>query len=265
VRDSGAEKPAIEISDGRLPQDEQLGSKLTSTDNETLAAAQVSPAVGIHPAAEAFPQMLASELKMLADDIEANGLAHAIVRDGSGTILDGRNRLAACEMKGITPRFEIYKGNNPVGFIISANLRRRHLNESQRAMVASKLATLAHGGNRQSANLHLEVKASVAAAVLNVSERSLASAAAIRKHGTLELIRKVEAGEISVSAAAKQAQPPKPKPKPKPKPPSAKPVIYIARIKNAFNCVEKAAADGNAKLFQKALRQLIDVAKEQIK
>ncbi len=219
------------------------------------------------PIPEAFPQMAAPELRELADDIKANGLAHAVVRDGAGTILDGRNRLAACEIAGIAPRFEEYKGDNPVGFIISANLRRRHLNESQRALVASKLATLSHGGDRrsdQAANLHLEIpKKSVAAAMLNVSERSLASAAVVRKHGTPELIRQVEDGKLSVSAAAKQAQPPKPKPKPKP--PSPKPVIYIARIKSAFMRVEKAAAARDTKLFQKELRQLIEAAEEQIK
>jgi hypothetical protein len=221
----------------------------------------------VHPAALAFPEMSAAELRELADDIRANGLVHAIVHDAAGQLLDGRNRLKACAIVGVEPRFQVYNSANPVAFIISANLKRRHLNESQRALVASKLATLSHGGDRrsdQAANLHLEIpKAVVAAAMLNVSERSLASAAVVRKHGSPELIRKVEAGEISVSAAAKQAQPPNPKPKPKIQP--EKPVIYIARIKGAFNRVEKAAAAGNAKVFQKELRNLIEAAQEQIK
>jgi hypothetical protein len=185
--------------------------------NEPLA-----PAIGIHPAADAFPPMSPSELRDLADDIKTNGLAVAIVRDAKGTVLDGRNRLAACEIAGVKPRFEEYTGNNPVGFIVSANLKRRHLNESQRALVASRLATLSHGGDRrsdQTANLQLEIpKASVAAAMLNISERSLANAAVVRKHGTHELIRDVEQGKISVSKAAKQAQPLKAKPKPQSKP-----------------------------------------------
>jgi ParB-like chromosome segregation protein Spo0J len=227
----------------------------------------LSPAVGIHPAAHAFPEMSSSELQDLADDIKTNGLAVAIMRSSDGTILDGRNRLAACEIAGVEPRFEKYAGDNPVAFIISANLRRRHLNESQRALVAAKIARLAHGGDRrsdQAAKLPHEIPTQAAAgALLNVSERLIRHAGVVNKHGTPELIRKVEAGEISVSAAAKQAQPPKPKPKPKPQP--AKPVIYIARIKSAFVRVEKAAAGGNAKLFQKELRQLIAAAEEQIK
>ena len=67
--------------------------------------------------------MLPSELQELADDIKTNGLVYAIMRDKDGTILEGRNRLAACEIAEIAPRFEEYKGNNPVAFIISANLR----------------------------------------------------------------------------------------------------------------------------------------------
>lgn len=224
-----------------------------------------------HPAADAFPPMSPDELKQLADDITANGLAQPIVRDKHGTLLDGRNRLAACEIAGVAPRFEQYKGDNPVAYIISVNLKRRHLNESQRALVASKLATLSHGGDRrsdQAAKVQLEIpKASVAAAMLNVSERSLANAAVVRKHGGPELIRDVEAGKISVSAAAKRARPPtsKPQPKPKAKPEPEWPVIHIARIRSAFARVEKAAADHNAELFQKQLRQLIIAAQELIK
>jgi hypothetical protein len=57
------------------------------------------------------------------------------------------------------------------------NLKRRHLNESQRAMIAAKLANMPHGGDRksdQAANLPL-VSQSAAAEMLNVSDRSIRS------------------------------------------------------------------------------------------
>jgi hypothetical protein len=257
-----AERPSPAVT-GTKPRGNDLG-QINPNATPTTQSLQ------IHPAALAFPEMSAAELREMADDIRNNGLACAIVHDPAGLLLDGRNRLKACEIAGVQPRFETYKGDNPVGFIISANLRRRHLNESQRALVASKLATLSHGGDRRSdqvAKLQFEIpKAAVAAAMLNVSERLLASAVVVRKYGTPELIREVEAGRTSVSAAAKKVKPPKPrpswKPGPKPKPSS---VIDISLIKSAFQNVERAAASGDAKSFQKRLRQLIDAAQEQIK
>jgi len=50
----------------------------------------------------------------------------------------------------------IFKGDNAAKDVISWNLHRRHLNESQRAMVAAKLANIKIGDNQHiggSANL----------------------------------------------------------------------------------------------------------------
>ena len=70
----------------------------------------------------------------------------------------------------------MYSGADPVGFVVSLNLHRRHLNESQRSMVSARLANLSHGGDRkadQDANLRLDVTRVQAAEMLNVSERSV--------------------------------------------------------------------------------------------
>jgi hypothetical protein len=83
--------------------------------------------------------------------------------------------------------------------------------ESQRAMVAAKLAKLPHGGDRrsdQAANLPLETPTQTEAAnILNVSERSVRSARDVHAHGAPELVSAVEAGEATVSAAAEGFQP----------------------------------------------------------
>lgn len=92
-----------------------------------------------HPAADVFPMMSQPELECLAADIKRNGLQNPIVLLGH-LVLDGRNRLRACKLAGVKPRFVQWNnGKNPVSWVISQNLHRRHLNEDQRAIVAAKL------------------------------------------------------------------------------------------------------------------------------
>ena|ERR1700756_1917171 len=93
----------------------------------------------IHPLAEMFPMMSEEELDELASDIKANGLRHPIVRDKDDQIIDGRNRLEACKRARIEPEFILLEdGKDPVAFIISENITRRHLTKGQRAMFAAK-------------------------------------------------------------------------------------------------------------------------------
>jgi hypothetical protein len=108
-------------------------------------------------------------------------------------------------------------------FVVSLNLHRRHLTESQRAMVAAGLATGGHGGDRrtadQAANLPLgrPVTQAAAAGLLNVGERTVRAAAKVRRDGSPELVAEVQAGRKSVSAAARElatAGPPVERPMP---------------------------------------------------
>jgi hypothetical protein len=66
--------------------------------------------------------------EQLADDIRAHGLLEPITLLG-GTILDGRNRYAACRMAGVEPRFEAYTGSTPYSWVASKNSQRRDLTE----------------------------------------------------------------------------------------------------------------------------------------
>jgi hypothetical protein len=63
-----------------------------------------------HPACLAFPLLPEEELQELAEDIKLRGLLHPIVVF-HGQILDGRNRLAACEVAGVAPRFIEWSGS----------------------------------------------------------------------------------------------------------------------------------------------------------
>jgi ParB-like chromosome segregation protein Spo0J len=93
--------------------------------------------IKVHPYADRFPLMSDEELQELADDIEANGLKEPIVRDSDGTLIDGRNRLAACKLLKIKPEEIKLNGDDAVAFIVSKNLKRRNLKIGQQAMLAA--------------------------------------------------------------------------------------------------------------------------------
>lgn len=160
-----------------------------------------------HPCAGIFPFMEGAAFAELATDIEQRGLAEPIVLHEE-KILDGRNRYRACIRAGVTPRFRKYEGGDPLAYVISANLKRRHLNEGQRAFVAAKIATLGHGQTKTGKFAALRSQAD-AAALLNVSERSVRDAVAVRDHAAPELAAALEQGHLPVSIAAKSAKLPK--------------------------------------------------------
>ncbi len=159
-----------------------------------------------HPLASLFPLLDGDEFDALVADIRAYGLRQKIILF-EGMILDGRNRYAACLEAGIEPRFEVFNGADPLAFVVSLNLQRRHLSELQRAIVAAKIATLKDG---QRSDLVQGLPIGRAAEMLNVGERSVARAKAVLDEGIPELATAIERGEISVSAAAELARLPEP-------------------------------------------------------
>ncbi|GAA2092123.1 ParB N-terminal domain-containing protein [Kitasatospora saccharophila] len=82
------------------------------------------------------------DLHALAEDIKELGQIHPIVLDEQGRILDGRNRLAACEIAGFEPQFTTYDGTDAATYALSVNIRRRSLTKGQAAMVAAKAASV---------------------------------------------------------------------------------------------------------------------------
>jgi hypothetical protein len=140
-------------------------------------------------------------LDALAADIKANGLVEPITML-DGTILDGRCRWDACARAGVEPHAVQYRGSDPVGFVVSMNLKRRHLDESQRAMVAARLATLKDGQRQVGKFADVPTQAQ-AAERLKVSERSVRDARTVLDHGSPDLTAKVDKGEVAVSHAAK--------------------------------------------------------------
>lgn len=90
---------------------------------------------GVHEAAALFPLLPEPELAALAADIEANGLRLPIVLH-KGLVLDGRNRLLACDRVGQEIRTQEYHEDDCTAFVLSVNVSRRHLTSAQKAALA---------------------------------------------------------------------------------------------------------------------------------
>jgi 16S rRNA G966 N2-methylase RsmD len=107
-----------------------------------------------------FPEMNPDEYAALKMDVERNGLQEAIwIHEGK--IVDGRSRYRACVKLGIKPQLREWSGaGSLLDFVVSANLHRRHMTASQKAMVAVQIEKLlsiaakenmrAAGGDRRS-------------------------------------------------------------------------------------------------------------------
>lgn len=163
-----------------------------------------------HEVANIFPLMEDEALAQLAADIAANGLREPIWRHRDGRIIDGRNRWLACRKAGVECHSHEYQGDDAslVAFVVSHNLHRRHLTESQRAMVAGRLATTsATGGNPALTPTSPlgEVDRNQAAGLLNVSPNSVTRARRVLREAEPEVAAAVDKGELSVAAAAKIA------------------------------------------------------------
>lgn len=157
-----------------------------------------------HEAASIFPLMNSEEFNHLKADIEERGQReYAVLFDGK--IIDGRNRYRACKALGIECEFsELEECDDPVAYVISANLHRRQLKTSQRAMCAAKLAGLPRGTNQHTKEDMQNCTSSADAALLfTVSTRSLMSALEVLHDGCDALVRLCELGELPVSTACK--------------------------------------------------------------
>lgn len=205
-----------------------------------------------HPAADLFPMLDGAEIQALADDIKAHGLLNPVVllaENGKRLVLDGRNRLRACGLAGVAPRFEFWTGEgSPTEWVVSQNLHRRHLSTSQRALIAAELkAVLAAESNTKrktdgtfkpgssratNSQTDGEVAAKVAAA-LHVSPVSVYQAQRVLRAAPVEVVAAVRRGDLTVHAAEKQIPSPKIKPLPKRKtsrPPKASPTYSIELV-----------------------------------
>lgn len=97
-----------------------------------MAYAADESEIPFHPLVCIFPLLEGQQYRELVEDIRVHGLRDPIVLF-DGAILDGRNRYRACRAAQISARFETYRGKDPLAYVVSVNLCRRHLDASQRA------------------------------------------------------------------------------------------------------------------------------------
>jgi len=163
-----------------------------------------------HPLSAAFPGMLPEVFKELIDDIDQNGVREKIVVF-EGKILDGWHRYSACqELKVMKPPMLEYDGDDPVSFVLSKNLHRRHLSAGIRAMILAKLTDWQEGSGRLSKSLdrakesYKIITLNQAAELAGVSKPTMQKA----RRATLsidEVQQAVSDGKISIDDAAKLA------------------------------------------------------------
>jgi hypothetical protein len=173
-----------------------------------------------HDAANIFP-MDDEHLPELAEDIGKHGQQVAIELCG-GLIIDGRRRYTACKLAGVDPYFTEVNPADPVAYVLSLNLHRRHLTPSQLSMVGARAREIhdkaakdrqrASGGDRKSKesksvveNLPQPIQEKARDAVgkaIGVSGKSIDHATRVIKQAIPEVVKAVDEGRMAVSTAA---------------------------------------------------------------
>ncbi len=189
----------------------------------------------VHPAAALFPLMDDPALDELVIHIREHGLQEPVVLDHTGAVLcDGRNRLRACARAGVKLMARRLSdqlvGEALVDWIVGTNLRRRHLDVGQRALLSLEIEKLyavlarsaqrSHGGTapgRPAKQVNGTLMAKMpevldrpqslsrerAAAAVGVSPRAVQQAKALVRDAP-DLVPQVQAGEMTLGAADTQ-------------------------------------------------------------
>jgi len=166
-----------------------------------------------HPVASIFPLLAGDDFRALVEDIHQNGQLEPIWTY-EGTIIDGRNRYMACRSLGIEATAREWNGNGSlIGFVVSMNLRRRHLTSSQRAAIAVDMLPMLEaeardrmltGKPNDPSQFIDEGRATEHAADLLGTNRQYVSDAKRLKQEAPEVYERVRTGELSIPEANRQ-------------------------------------------------------------
>jgi hypothetical protein len=208
------------VAEAEQDQNSTLGGILPEVEPDARITTIIASVIErSHSLAQIMPMMSVPELTAMAEDIKAKGLLAPIVML-AGLILDGRNRLVACILAGVEPRYAEFESLGvivpPVEWIISQNVHRRHLTVGQRSMIGAQLIPMfeKEAKCRQGARTDLQPEletdfgrsAERAAAAVGVSADSVKAALKILKAGTPEVQAAVKIGRITLNSGMRLAE-----------------------------------------------------------
>lgn len=182
-----------------------------------VAERPTGKAMEIHEAANIFP-IDDEHISDLAADIKKNGQKVAIELF-EGKIIDGRRRFKACQVAGIEPLTKNVLPEDPISYVLSLNLHRRHLNPSQLAMVGARAREIydREAKERQKASLKKGAAVPVPANLpereksdsrdavgkaIGVSGKTIDHATRVLNQAVPEVVKAVDEGRMAVSTAA---------------------------------------------------------------
>jgi len=207
-----------------------------------------------HEISNLFPLLQGTEFEALKADIQANGLFEPIILHPDGSILDGRNRHRACVELGIEPRFKTWSGEGSlVMFVVSMNVRRRHLTSGQCAVIALEILPILEKENEEIRRKKISIAGSTSkfemnqlidssqtvmsteqAAEILQTNRQYVSDAKKLKENAPDLLEQVRTGEKTIPQAKKELRKRKHKSGPVPKVSLAikSPLLIVAKAEN---------------------------------
>jgi ParB-like chromosome segregation protein Spo0J len=207
-----------------------LGGAIDAEKEASMLVAEVAPMMpadvdtddlAIHEVANLFPPIEGAAFDELKADIAKNEMLVPLLLY-QGKILDGRSRFKACKELGVKPTTVVWDGDcSALECVVSLNMHRRHLSDNQRTVIAARFVPLYEKeakarmragkasdprGNSPEGKGRARDKT---AAIFKVEPRGVADAAKVLQKGCPQLIKALEADEISMAAAVKLADLPR--------------------------------------------------------
>jgi hypothetical protein len=165
---------------------------------------------GVHPAADLVPMSTDEEFQIGCHDVKVHGFLHAVKVTDENLLLDGRNRLQIASAISLDPPIERFNPSDPIAYVLSENVVRRHLTLGQRAMIGERLSRLPRGRPRNKSeelqNFRRSESQAEVAGKLDITPKAITMARTIRQWAAPEEVQAVEAGAKALHRAYERAQ-----------------------------------------------------------